>query len=194
MLLESEQDQNNNLKQQKHLIDFKNYDSHNNYSFEEEQDEDEENNVNHSQTKSNSDSANDNDEDDENPNLNENELENEELYIEGQACQIHYTDTNINIEEEEESGKEEEETKLNKPERESKESLQAYLKNEHHEDVAKAECIFETGNLVKDSERLFNDETNEEHFISLDSICEKTEKSNKLSLKEDPLFFKEKIE
>lgn len=36
-------------------------------------------------------------------------------------------------------------------------------------------CIFETGNLVKDSIFLLNDNIDEENFISLDSICEKPE-------------------
>lgn len=70
---------------------------------------------------------------------------------------------------------EDEEIKVNEPEKEPK------------------ECIFETGNMVKDATFLFNDEINEKHFISLDSICEKTDKSAKLK-PEDSIIFKEKFE
>lgn len=73
----------------------------------------------------------------------------------------------------------EEETKMNKPERESKESMQAYLKTEIHEEKSIKDCIFETGNMAKDSQLLLNEDFYEKHFISLDSICEKDGKLQK---------------
>ena len=188
MLLEILLENENNQKQ---LKDFQNYDSHPHYSFEEEG----ENQHNKSHSESNSDSEKPDEE--ENPEVNAAEIENEDY--EDQQCEINCTEPNENVheeEEEEESGKEDEEVKFNKPERESKESLQAYLKNEIVENGQEIrECIFETGNMVKDSDRLFIEEINEKHFISLDSICEKTDKSNKISYKEEELsIFKEKLE
>lgn len=101
-------------------------------------------------------------------NNEENLEENMENHEEENHLELMFTNKDMFTEEDEE-------IKVNEPEKEPK------------------ECIFETGNMVKDANFLFNDEINEKHFISLDSICEKTDKSAKLK-PEDSLIFKEKFE
>ena len=100
-------------------------------------------------------------------NLEKNE-ENLETHEDENHLEVMFTNKDMYTEEDEE-------IKGNEPEKEPK------------------ECIFETGNLVKDANFLFTDEINEKHFISLDSICEKTDKSAKMK-QEDSLIFKEKFE
>lgn len=168
-------------------------------SFNEEEEEDdeemEEDNQENHYSDSNGDSEH-NEEDYQNP---EPEIENEEIYLEGQNLPVCETEPNCNTNEDEESCKEEEEeeVKINQPQRESRENLKAYLNNNSEttkESNYIKECIFETGNMVKDANLLFNEDTNENHFISIDSICEKTEKSMKMSFKDESLVFREKNE
>lgn len=154
------------------LFDFQSYESKNSFSQEQEEEEAEEE-YNEEKLDENYEQQHENDENLEEEmemeiNFNQQEKENSDIFKE--ECPNEIETENFN----------EEETKINKPERESKESMQAYLKTEIHEEKSIKDCIFETGNMAKDSQLLLNEDLYEKHFISLDSICEKTDKFGKL--------------
>lgn len=155
-------------QQIKQLFEFQSYESNNSKHFDDEDDEEEDESMD--------------EENDDEIEIEENDHENEENNE--QLGTVHNTEEEEEVneeKEEKEEEEEEEEKKINQPERESKEDLKEYMikSQDPNGNKISKECIFETGNMAKDSNIFLNEDYNENHFISLDSICEKSENMSK---------------